>query len=70
MGAIIMSKDLGINEPGRCPKCGNCSLSYETNVDDSYGIYYPYTCDDCGATGKERYSKIFDKQELDENCRS
>ncbi|KKK73623.1 hypothetical protein LCGC14_2891960 [marine sediment metagenome] len=63
-----MSKDLGINEPGRCPKCGDCNLSYETNIDDSYSIYYPYTCDDCGATGKEWYSKIFDKQELDENC--
>ena len=49
-------------EQGKCPKCRSEMLSYETIVDstpESQTIYYPYTCDDCGFSGRECYNIHF-----------
>ena len=48
-----------MDKPGTCPKCGGNNLFYETCVNDADWIYYPYTCDDCNAVGKEWYDVTF-----------
>jgi len=43
---------------GSCPKCGGGCLSYgslDLSVDGDM-VFYPFTCDDCGANGKEFYA--------------
>ena len=46
-------------EQGRCPVCDGDRLTYGKISSDDIGIYYPWTCDDCGASGKESYSVEF-----------
>ena len=53
-------------EEGQCPKCGNYNLDYGTVKVSDNAIYYPWTCEDCGATGKEWYDLEFSEQELDD----
>ena len=45
---------------GVCPICGGDCLTYKEVQDCDTGICYPWTCDDCGASGMERYSISFD----------
>ena len=40
-------------EEGKCPKCGGYNLDYDAMEPYGQSIYYPWTCEDCGATGKE-----------------
>ena len=54
-------------EEGQCPKCGNYDLDYGAVKFSDDAIYYPWTCEDCGATGKEWYDLEFSEQELDED---
>ena len=45
---------------GKCPCCGSECLTYgQIGVTDG-GIYYPWICDDCKATGEEHYFVDFD----------
>ena len=53
-------------EEGQCPKCGNYNLDYGAVEFSDNAIYYPWTCEDCGATGKEWYDLEFSEQELDD----
>lgn len=48
---------------GICPLCGSENLDYGVLQPDDDCIYYPCTCDDCGATFKEYYSLDFSGQE-------
>lgn len=52
---------------GQCPKCGNYNLYYDPMEIEGNSVYYPWTCEDCGASGKEWYNLEFSEQELDEN---
>lgn len=54
-------------EEGQCPKCGNYNLDYGVVEFSDNAIYYPWTCEDCGATGKEWYDLEFSEQELDDD---
>lgn len=51
----------GLDEEGICPVCGS-SVEYkgENNIDDDGGTC-PWTCPDCGASGKEGYNRAFDQ---------
>ncbi|KKL19487.1 hypothetical protein LCGC14_2464990 [marine sediment metagenome] len=51
-------------EKGKCPKCGGENLNYETILDTGEQISYPFTCDDCGATGDEFYHLKYGGTEL------
>ena len=51
-------------EEGKCPKCGHYNLDYEALEVYGQSIYYPWTCPDCGASGKEWYSLVVEEQEL------
>ena len=52
-------------EAGKCPKCGKSyTLDYDPIELDGDSVYYPWTCADCGATGKEVYNLEFVSQEL------
>lgn len=52
-------------EEGKCPKCGNYNLDYDPMEIEGNSVYYPWTCEDCGATGKEWYNLEFSEQELE-----
>lgn len=52
-------------EMGKCPKCGGYNLKYGVMQPIENSIYYPWECEDCGASGKEYYDLIFSEQELD-----
>lgn len=45
------------NQQGVCPKCGKMNLTYDTTLNTETGdlVSYNFTCDDCGAKGKEFY---------------
>ena len=47
-------------EQNTCPVCGSMNLSYDASDDNDFGRDYPWTCEDCGAWGKERYTDAFD----------
>lgn len=54
------------SELGKCPDCGSERLVYGAiELDDTYTIYYPVKCKDCGYQGKEIYSLEFLKYERD-----
>ena len=56
---VNMSKK---HEAGICPLCGSDNISYEEiEIDGGDGVFYPATCDDCGATFKECYNLEFDE---------
>lgn len=52
-------------EQGKCPKCNSENLIYDTFVYHAATIYYPFTCDDCGRSGKEWYNVVYIESELD-----
>lgn len=47
-------------EANVCPICGSMNLAYGCSEDDDNGRKFPWTCEDCGATGKESYTETFD----------
>ena len=47
-------------EEGICPICGG-ELEYGDDEPLDDGGVYEWTCPSCGATGKEGYSKVFDR---------
>lgn len=53
-------KDPDAGEEGICPICGG-ELEYGSDKPLDDGGVYDWTCFDCGATGKEGYSKVFDQ---------
>ena len=65
MTHIINKKGVIKMEEGKCPKCGNYNLDYEALEIEGNSIYYPWTCPDCGASGKEWYDLTFSEQELE-----
>lgn len=40
---------------GKCPKCNSGNLNYGDSGEEGESYYYEFTCDDCGAEGKEWY---------------
>lgn len=50
----------GADEEGICPICGG-DLEYGDDEPLDDGGVYEWTCLHCGATGKEGYSKVFDR---------
>lgn len=48
---------------GTCPCCGSEDIEYGAfEVDMPTGIYYPCTCNECGATFDEWYNVSFEGQ--------
>lgn len=53
------------SEEGHCPKCGSEELKYGTSgIVDTY-VEYPWECKNCGSTGKEYGSIVFDGHYVD-----
>ena len=52
-------------EANVCPICGSMNLAYGCSEDDDNGRTFPWTCEDCGATGKEGYTETFDGNHYD-----
>lgn len=48
-----------MNEQGKCWHCGSESLTYGGVNMDGEMLNYPYSCGDCGESGKEWYSLAF-----------
>ena len=46
-------------EVGTCPCCGAIDLSYGSMEVEPEMVYYPWSCDDCHATGSEWYNLEF-----------
>jgi len=42
-----------------CPICNSWNIDHETVVNNGERFYYPWSCVDCGASGKEWYSMSF-----------
>lgn len=45
---------------GECPVCKSHDINYDTFVYHGDYLYYPYDCNDCGNTGKEYYTIVYD----------
>ena len=41
---------------GICPKCNVADLDYGVLEPEDSNIFYPFTCNNCGVTGKEYYT--------------
>ena len=46
-------------EVGTCPCCGAIELSYDSMEVEGEMVYYPWSCDNCDATGSEWYNLEF-----------
>ena len=46
------------NETHVCATCGSHRVEYGPLVDTGEEVYYPLTCQDCGAKSEERYDLI------------
>ncbi len=51
--------DTTVGEPGVCPLCGG-SLIYGEDAATDRPHAVGWTCENCGATGKEMYREVFD----------
>ncbi len=51
--------DTPVGEPGVCPLCGG-SLIYGEDAGADRPHAVGWTCENCGATGKEMYREVFD----------
>lgn len=50
---------------GSCAYCGSEELTYGAiEFSDGNMIYYPFTCDECGAEGKEWYEMTYSCTEM------
>ena len=55
---------------GQCPKCKSLDLDYGgMNFVDGEQIYYNFSCNHCGAEGKEWYITKFVETQLDESIK-
>lgn len=52
-------------EQGICPVCGSENLNYEGLEPEEEMIVYPWTCENCGATGSEWYELQFAGHNVD-----
>lgn len=52
-------------EQNVCPVCGSADINYGNREDCDTGALYPWTCEKCGATGKESYTETFDGNHCD-----
>lgn len=50
---------------GVCPKCHSLNLTFGTKFIEECNIFYPFTCDNCGAKGQEVYDIIFSHSECE-----
>ena len=50
---------------GVCPKCHSLNLTFGKRKIDDNNIFYPFTCDDCGAKGQEVYDILFSYSETE-----
>jgi predicted nucleic-acid-binding Zn-ribbon protein len=52
------------NSEGDCPVCGaEGNLDYDgTSIQEGY-LFYGWTCKNCGATGEEFYSLVFEEHD-------
>jgi transcription elongation factor Elf1 len=55
-----MKKQFKSNDQGQCPLCDSESIEYGSSEVEDDGMSYEWTCENCGATGKEWYSLQFD----------
>lgn len=46
-------------EQGRCPICGSDMLDYDSIEVEGESVMYPWSCENCGAEGKEVYELNF-----------
>lgn len=44
---------------GTCPICNSTNLTYGTIEITDVGVFYPATCEDCGADFEEHYNLSF-----------
>ncbi len=51
---------------GICPKCGSEDLDYGVIEVQDDMVYYPFTCSECGAEGKEWYDLDFIESTIDD----
>lgn len=60
-GTVVVCEPVHMGQEGICPICG-AELRYDGphEVMDDGGLI-PWTCPDCGATGKEGYNCVFDQ---------
>lgn len=66
MESMLKESQFESNEPGVCPACGEADLDYgDVQYDSELVCYYPWTCNQCGAKGKELYSMEFYEQRVD-----
>lgn len=49
------------DEPGICPQCGRANLEWEASYPEDNMYCYEFTCQDCGAEGKEWYELMYEK---------
>ena len=56
-----------IESMGECPVCGKCDLTYGNPCVDveTYQCYFSWTCEQCGASGKEVYNLEFARHLVD-----
>ena len=55
--------------PGTCPHCGGEDLDYGA-IDHHAGgdeLFYPFTCNECGKSGKEFYELKYSGTEKDDD---
>jgi len=50
---------------GQCPNCSGEELEYDVMEITGVDIYYNFSCDECGMTGKEWYKLTYTESELD-----
>jgi len=50
-----MAKLLKSNQQGSCPLCDKAALDFGMIGVDDGGVYYPWKCIECEASGKEFY---------------
>ena len=54
------------HDAGTCPNCGNGDLKYRGGtVEGIDNYFYNWTCEECGAFGRECYDMVFSEQIID-----
>jgi DNA-directed RNA polymerase subunit M/transcription elongation factor TFIIS len=44
---------------GECPKCGSLMILYGALEVQDGGVYYPFNCPKCGASGREWHELVY-----------
>lgn len=53
-----------IQEMGKCPKCGSTNIDYDAIEVQDNQVYYPCTCENCGAEFEEWYNLEYSESVL------